>query len=284
MLLRSLPLLALLLACALPVSSVQPDKFAKLVQKFPMVCAKDCRKVCPEDCQKDCKEDCPKTCPKVWKKLTNNNHKEEICKDSSVNEGHQIETGKDTGAQFKLCNIDDGLVMGPESEFELLSRRCEVGGYVVRWLDFKIQWGIFRYSAHPPPENAKTQLIQVGKDKIWVAPGEVRIRTEGKWIKLYGTDAYIRVDRESGATTLLVVEGVAVVGLEGAADGEGVLVEEGHWTYFRPGHPPLPPRPWVSRLGPDIGASQPHFPDDKLLPGPWLLDLSRLDLPKVGSP
>jgi hypothetical protein len=111
----------------------------------------------------------------------------------------------------------------------------------------------------------------VDSREIWVAPGEVQINTPGGWIKLYGTDAYIRVDRQSGATTLYVAEGAAVVA--------GVLVEESHWTYVPPGRPPLTPRP-LPEPRPDGGDIR--FPDEWDRPEPRWLDLIRLDLPKVG--
>jgi hypothetical protein len=275
MVLPSLPLLALLLTCALPVSSAQPGEFAKLVQKVPTACPKVCPKVC---CQKTCQKDCPKVCPKVWEE-PKGKARREMCKESPVNEGHKVETGKDAGAWFALCNVQDGLVMGPESEFEFLRRRCDEDGFVVRWLDLSIQWGIFRYFALPPPKDTKTVLLKVDSREIWVAPGEVQINTPGGWIKLYGTDAYIHVDRKSGATTLYVAEGVAVV--EGTEQGERVLVEEDHWTQFRPGQPPLPPRP-LPEPRPDGGGVR--FPDDWDRPEPRWLDLGRLDLPKVGRP
>ena len=239
---RSIPLVALLLACALPVSGAQA--LGQLAQKVRL----------------------------VWEKPAGEARRE-MREKSPVKEEHGVDTGKRSAASFSIHQRKAGLLMGPESSFRFKRGRFDEQGFL-KELDLGIQWGIFRYFALPPPKEAKTVPLKVGERTVWVAPGEVQIETPGDTIHLYGTDVYIHVDRKSGATTLYVAEGVAVVA--------GVVVEQGHWTYIRPEGLPLPPRPWVPRLGPDAGTIQ--FPDAWDRPEPRLLDLSRLDLPKVGSP
>lgn len=208
----------------------------------------------------------------VWEQPRDGARKE-MPEGAEVREEHKVDTGKRSGARFSIHQRKAGLLMGPESSFRFKRGRFDEQGFLKA--DLGIQWGIFRYFALPPPKQAKTVQLKVGERTVWVAPGEVQIETPGDTIHLYGTDVYIHVDRKSGATTLYVAEGTAVVA--------GVVVEEKHWTYFRPGQPPLPPRPWVPKAVPDGGAAL-GVPDDWLFPGPLLIDLSRLDLPKVGSP
>jgi hypothetical protein len=246
---RLFPVVALLLACALPVSGAQP--LGMLAQKVRQ----------------------------VWEQ-PEGEARREMREKSPVKEEHGVDTGKRSAASFSIHQRKAGLLMGPESSFRFKRGRFDEKGFLKK-LDLGIQWGIFRYFALPPPKEAKTVPLKVGERTVWVAPSEVQIETPGGTIHLYGTDVYIHVDRKSGATTLYVAEGVAVV--EGTEQGERALVEEGYWTYFRPGQPPLTPRRWEPKTTP-AGAAEHAFLDDWLHSGPRLLDLSRLDLPRVGPP
>ena len=93
-------------------------------------------------------------------------------------------------------------------------------------------------------------------------------------IRLLGTDIYVKVDPRDHSTTVLVVEGEAVIA---PATGEPVRLLAGQWTRIEAGRPPTPP---ATAPAPDDGGDPglPPFADGLLPPDPFNLRL-RLDLP-----
>jgi len=183
-----------------------------------------------------------------------------------VRDSLNVETKERSGAMFTIGLLQGGLIMGPESNFQFLGSQFDEKALVVEKLDLGIQWGIFRFYFAPPPKGTPRVL--------GAAPGEVRIKTPAGLVQLYGTDVYIRVERQGGATTVSVAE----VYVKVAGSGREGTVEKGQWLYVPPGKPPGDPEPWPPGPGPGDGDPRPHFPEFWQPPEPPRL-LIRLDLP-----
>ncbi len=171
-----------------------------------------------------------------------------------------VEAEKRTWARFDIGRRGD-MRMGPESRFEFREGRFDPDTGELK-VGLEIMWGIFRFIFDPPSEGEET--------------GEVKFTIKGddRWIHLYGTDVFLRVEK-NGTTVLYVAEG------EVAIDGLEPRVKTGEWTTFGPGLPPQPPMP----AGRDA-AGRTQRRGEPEIPGPALLDITsgRLDLPKSRLP
>ena len=184
-----------------------------------------------------------------------------------VVENLEVTTGAGSAARFALGKAMAVLTMGPQSRFLFRPGLFSAPGEIEKF-DFWIEFGKLRWAAVPNWADAKRQTV------LGIAPHEVHIETRAAKIVLYGTDVYLTVDRESGATILYVAEGSAEV----TGAGRTVRVADGQWTSVDPGEPPTPPAPF-GPAGPAAGG--PAFHADQLVED-FFFDLRnpRLNLPK----
>jgi hypothetical protein len=185
----------------------------------------------------------------------------------------QVDTGKSSGAKFAIGSTQGAVIMGSKSRFRFRDGLFDATGLLLDKLDLEIEWGKFRFDFAPPLKGSRTVLGN--------HPGEVKIKTKsGYEISLYGTDVYLRAEK-NGVTTLVVIEGSARVKKLDTQEVEGKLIEAGFWTTFGPNQRPIDPVP----IQPNW-ASQPPWSVAPEIPDPALLDLRspRLDLPKARRP
>jgi len=191
----------------------------------------------------------------------------EMQRGEPVQERMEVETGKDSGAEFAIGNAQYVMTMGPKSKFVFEGAQFE-DEELDRWRCKVVLGSIWIYFAHGVHSPPATEPRVLGR-----LPGEVVIQVGDTDITLVGTAVFLRVER-NGMASLYVAEGVAVVGEPG---GE-VRVGPGQWTMFGPGLPPQPPA--RSDRRPTQGPFRPE------IPGPVLLDPGslRFDLPKSWVP
>lgn len=158
-----------------------------------------------------------------------------------------VSTGKASGAGIPLAwngRLQGEVTIGSESQFQIHKPSLTAAGE--DRFDFRIDWGKFLFQNIPRWRDDPV-LKELG-----VRPHEVRLTIpdrrypddskKEKDIWLRGTEVRVFVDRQTGATSVYVTEGQAVV----RAAGREVTVPELQWTYVPPDGPPTPPAPLPS--------------------------------------
>jgi len=148
-----------------------------------------------------------------------------------------VMTKKASGARIALggAKAQGTVTIGPESQFQFEEAVLNAAGNVDK-LNFRISWGKLLFRFIPRRKNQP-----VLKD-LGVEPNEVKIKApNGVEIQLYGTELYVFVDRETGATSVYVTEGKVAV----RRGGVEVSVRAGQWSYVSPDGAPSLPAPFV---------------------------------------